>query len=272
MQWPEVDFVQWKDLNRQAGLSVEFWCSGERGPQEPVSFQGISSRLRGLCCRLCSWDQALAFPRADPEEEAGRKKRGQDSCVLSLKEPRGRRRTGEERGRGLASGLEEQGLLFKGRQGQSFPRRLFQKVPRGVPHPASWCCLSEKGQHVPPHCWRSNSPRKTGDGHGAGETEEGNFLPFPTTKLDVGGDFFWKKIFNLLLIGGYGGDFLQDKKRKSWRRKLDLYLTPYTKINSNWTKDLNMVQTTRYKMNNLQGDIVQHREYRQYFIIILNGV
>lgn len=76
-------------------------------------------------------------PGADPKEEAGRK-RGQDSCVLSLKEPRGRRRrTGEERGRGLVSRVEEQGLLFKGRQGQSFPRRLFQKVPRGVPHPSS---------------------------------------------------------------------------------------------------------------------------------------
>ena len=101
---------------------------------------------------LCSWDQALAFPGADPKEEAGRK-RGQDSYVLSLKEPRGRRRrTGEERGRGLVSRVEEQGLLCKGRQEQSFPRPLFQKVPRGVPHPSSWCCLYEKGQHVPPHC------------------------------------------------------------------------------------------------------------------------
>ena len=51
---------------------------------------------------LCSWHQPLAFPGADPKEEARRKKRGQDSCVLSLKEPPGRRwRTGEERGRGL---------------------------------------------------------------------------------------------------------------------------------------------------------------------------
>ena len=29
------------------------------------------------------------------------------------------------------------------------------------------------------------------------------------------------------------------------------------------------VQTTRYKTNKLQGYIVQHREYSQYFIITL---
>ena len=27
-----------------------------------------------------------------------------------------------------------------------------------------------------------------------------------------------------------------------------------------------------YKINNLQGHIVQHREYSQYFIITINGV
>ena len=32
------------------------------------------------------------------------------------------------------------------------------------------------------------------------------------------------------------------------------------------------VQTTMYKMNNLQGYSVQHREYSQYFMITLNGV
>ena len=31
------------------------------------------------------------------------------------------------------------------------------------------------------------------------------------------------------------------------------------------------VQTTRYKINKLQGCNVQHREYSQYFIITLNG-
>ena len=30
--------------------------------------------------------------------------------------------------------------------------------------------------------------------------------------------------------------------------------------------------TTMYKINKLQGYIVQHREYSQYFIITLNGV
>ena len=32
------------------------------------------------------------------------------------------------------------------------------------------------------------------------------------------------------------------------------------------------VQTTMYKTNKLQGYIVQHKEYSQYFIINLNGV
>ena len=32
------------------------------------------------------------------------------------------------------------------------------------------------------------------------------------------------------------------------------------------------VQTTMYKINKLQGYIVQHREYSQYFIITRNGV
>lgn len=174
--------TSWAEVSR-------FWCSGERGPQEPVSFQGISSRLRGLCCRLCSWDQALAFPGQTRRRRGGKERTGQLCFEL---EGQGRRRTGGGERKGLASGLEEQGLLFKGRQGQSFPRRLFQKVPRGVPHPASWCCLSERASMCLPTAG-SNSPRKTGDGHGAGETEEGTLLHFPTTKLDVGGDFFWKK-------------------------------------------------------------------------------
>ena len=32
------------------------------------------------------------------------------------------------------------------------------------------------------------------------------------------------------------------------------------------------VQTTMYQINKLQGYIVQHREYSQYFIITLKGV
>ena len=32
------------------------------------------------------------------------------------------------------------------------------------------------------------------------------------------------------------------------------------------------VQTTMYKINKLQGYILQHREYSQYFIITINGV
>ena len=32
------------------------------------------------------------------------------------------------------------------------------------------------------------------------------------------------------------------------------------------------VQTTMYKKHKLQGYIVQHREFSQYFIITLNGV
>ena len=32
------------------------------------------------------------------------------------------------------------------------------------------------------------------------------------------------------------------------------------------------VQTTRYKINKLQGYSVQHKEYSQYFIITLYGV
>ena len=32
------------------------------------------------------------------------------------------------------------------------------------------------------------------------------------------------------------------------------------------------VQTTRYKVNNIQGCNVHHREYNQYFTITLNGV
>ena len=32
------------------------------------------------------------------------------------------------------------------------------------------------------------------------------------------------------------------------------------------------VQTTPYEINKLQGYIIQHREYSQYFIITLNGV
>ena len=32
------------------------------------------------------------------------------------------------------------------------------------------------------------------------------------------------------------------------------------------------VQTTRYKINKIQGYSVQHREYTQYFTITLNGV
>ena len=32
------------------------------------------------------------------------------------------------------------------------------------------------------------------------------------------------------------------------------------------------VQTTVYKINKLQGYIVQHSDYSQYFIITLNGV
>ena len=31
-------------------------------------------------------------------------------------------------------------------------------------------------------------------------------------------------------------------------------------------------QNNRYKINNIQGRNVQHREYNQYFIIIINGV
>ena len=33
-----------------------------------------------------------------------------------------------------------------------------------------------------------------------------------------------------------------------------------------------VVQTTMYKINELQGYIVQHREYSQYFIVTINGV
>ena len=32
------------------------------------------------------------------------------------------------------------------------------------------------------------------------------------------------------------------------------------------------IQTTKYKINKIQGCYVQHREYNQYFIITLNGV
>ena len=32
------------------------------------------------------------------------------------------------------------------------------------------------------------------------------------------------------------------------------------------------VQTTMYKINELQGYIVQHRQYSQYFIKTLNGI
>ena len=32
------------------------------------------------------------------------------------------------------------------------------------------------------------------------------------------------------------------------------------------------VQTITYKINKLQGHIVQHRKYSQYFIITINGV
>ena len=32
------------------------------------------------------------------------------------------------------------------------------------------------------------------------------------------------------------------------------------------------VQTTMYEINKLQGYIVQHREYSQYFMITVNGV
>ena len=34
----------------------------------------------------------------------------------------------------------------------------------------------------------------------------------------------------------------------------------------------NEVQTTMYKVSQLQGYLVQHKEYSQYFIVILNGV
>ena len=32
------------------------------------------------------------------------------------------------------------------------------------------------------------------------------------------------------------------------------------------------VQTTMYKINKLQGYVVQHKGYSQYFIILINGV
>ena len=32
------------------------------------------------------------------------------------------------------------------------------------------------------------------------------------------------------------------------------------------------VQTTMYKINKLQGYVVQHKVYSQYFIILINGV
>ena len=35
---------------------------------------------------------------------------------------------------------------------------------------------------------------------------------------------------------------------------------------------LSVSSFTRYKINKLQGYIVQHREYSQYFIITINGV
>ena len=38
-----------------------------------------------------------------------------------------------------------------------------------------------------------------------------------------------------------------------------------------WARDWE-VQTTMYKINKLQGHIVEHREYGHYFIITLNGV
>ena len=34
----------------------------------------------------------------------------------------------------------------------------------------------------------------------------------------------------------------------------------------------NKVQTTKYKINKLQGYIVQYREYSQYFAVTLNGI
>ena len=37
------------------------------------------------------------------------------------------------------------------------------------------------------------------------------------------------------------------------------------------TRNFRKVQTTRYKINKIQGGNVQHREYGQYFIITLNG-
>ena len=43
----------------------------------------------------------------------------------------------------------------------------------------------------------------------------------------------------------------------------------YTKIFKRLLKE---VQTTMYKINKLQGYIVQHREYSQYFIIATNGI
>jgi len=43
----------------------------------------------------------------------------------------------------------------------------------------------------------------------------------------------------------------------------------YTKIFKRLLKE---VQTTMYKINKLQGYIIQHREYSQYFIIAINGI
>ena len=43
----------------------------------------------------------------------------------------------------------------------------------------------------------------------------------------------------------------------------------YTKIFKRLLKE---VQTTMYKINKLQGYLVQHREYSQYLIIAINGI
>jgi len=39
-----------------------------------------------------------------------------------------------------------------------------------------------------------------------------------------------------------------------------------------WLKETKEVQTTMYKINNLQGYIAQRRECSQYFIITINGI